>query len=96
MRGVAAQNSAWWEMHRLDAELLGGMDPWVGFTGMAFGLGRGVVCASPPPTCIPPASKTCCFISAGMGPTPHLMLHIAIERGGDTKRTGKLGGKSAF
>lgn len=61
MRGVAAQNSAWWEMHCLDAGLLGcgldGIDPWVGFTGMAFGPGRGVVCASPPPTCASGASS---------------------------------------
>lgn len=52
MRGVAAQNSAWWEMHLLDAELLGcapdGIDPWVGFTGMALGLGHGVVCVPLP------------------------------------------------
>lgn len=73
----------------MDAELLGcgldGTDPWIGFHGMAFGLGYVVVCASPPPTCVPPASKTWCFICAGMGPAPCLMLHAVIEGEGAQK-----------
>lgn len=44
-----------------DAELpcrgLHGINPWVVSIGMVFGLGQSVVCVSPPPTCVPPASK---------------------------------------
>lgn len=89
VRGVAAQNSAWWEMHCLDSGLLGcglgGIHPWVGFPGMAFGLGCGIVCASPTSYLCPSCLKTWCFISSGVGLTPCWVLHTVIEGGGTQK-----------
>jgi len=70
-------------MHRLGCRTavpwLDGVDPWVVSIGMAFGLGRSVACASPPPTCVSPASKTNCSIGAVMGPARWPTLHALTE-----------------